>query len=91
MPKLVSTKSYERQLAIFIQQHPGLRESYARTIRLLELNPAHPSLRLHKLHGKLRDYSSVSINMKYRIMIDFIIKEDMIILIAIGSHQQLGM
>jgi mRNA-degrading endonuclease YafQ of YafQ-DinJ toxin-antitoxin module len=91
MPKLVSTQSYERQLAVFIKRHPGLRESYTRTIRLLELNPHHPSLRLHKLKGKLQEYSSVSINMKYRIMLDFIIRDDLIILIAIGSHEQLKM
>ncbi len=91
MPKLVSTKSYERQLMLFIQLHPNLRESYSRTIRLLEVNPSHPTLRLHKLKGQLRSYSSVSINMKYRIMIDFIVKDDMIILIALGSHEQLSM
>jgi len=91
MPKLVSTKSYERQLGVFIKRHPELRESYARTIRLLELNPFHTSLRLHKLKGRLQAYSSVSINMKYRIMLDFIINDDLIILIAIGSHEQLKM
>ncbi len=91
MPKLVSTKSYERQLGVFVKRYPNLRESYARTIRLLELNPHHPSLRLHKLKGRLQAYSSVSIYMKYRIMLDFIIKDDMIILIAIGSHEQLKM
>ena len=91
MPKLITTKTYERQLLAFRKKHPGLRESYARTLRLLEVNPHHPSLRLHKLKGKLRVYYSVAINMKYRIMIDFIIKDDLILLIAIGSHEELRM
>ena len=91
MPKLITTKSYERQLLAFRKKHPRLREAYARTLRLLEIDPHHPSLRLHKLKGKLREYSSVSINMKYRIMIDFIIQHDQILLIAIGSHDELRM
>ena len=91
MPRLITTKSYEKRLALFIKRHPGLRNSYLSTLRLLEINPNHPSLRLHKLKGRLREYSSVSINMKYRIMIDFIVHEDMILLIDIGSHEEMGM
>jgi len=42
---------------------------------------------VHKLQGKLEGFSSVSINMKYRIVVDFfIIVEGVIILIDIGSH-----
>ncbi len=55
----------------------------------MEQDPHHPSLRLHKLKGELSDFYSVSINMKYRILLDFIIRDDQIILIDIGSHQEL--
>jgi len=88
MPRLLTTKSYERQLIKFIRRHPELREHYAKTLRLLEINPQHPSLRLHKLHGKLQAYYSVSINMKFRMMIDFVMKDDVVILISIGSHRE---
>jgi toxin HigB-1 len=91
MPRLLTTKSYERQLLKFRKKHPELREHYFKTLTILESNPFHPSLRLHKLQGKLNVYYSVSINMKYRIMIDFVIQDDMIILISIGSHQELQM
>lgn len=50
------------------------------------MDPFHPLLRLHKLRGKLQEYSSVSINMEYRVVIDFVIKENEIIPIDIGSH-----
>lgn len=53
---------------------------------LLKIDPYHPSLRLHKLKGNLDGFYSVSINMQYRILIDFIIKEDQIILLDIGEH-----
>ncbi|MBK9257075.1 MAG: type II toxin-antitoxin system RelE/ParE family toxin [Saprospiraceae bacterium] len=56
------------------------------TLLLLQTNPSHPSLRLHKLKGNLSDLHSVSLNMKYRILLDFIIKDDQVILIDIGDH-----
>jgi len=46
----------------------------------------HPSLRLHKLQGKLCEFHSISIDIEYRIIIDFIIKDDEIIPVAIGTH-----
>ncbi|MEO5583549.1 MAG: plasmid stabilization protein, partial [Saprospiraceae bacterium] len=57
-----------------------------KSLLLLEANPFHPSLRLHKLKGNLVEYHSVSIDLKYRILIDFIIQDDKIILIDIGDH-----
>ncbi len=90
MPKLLTTKTYERQLLKFKRKHPELRNHYAKILKILEVNPHHPSLRLHKLQGKLKEYYSVSINMQYRIMIDFVIQDDMIILISIGGHREQG-
>jgi len=88
MPRLLVTAHYEKKLELFKTAHPELRLSYAKTITLLANNPRHPSLRLHKLKGALVDFYSVSINLKYRIIIDFIIQEDQILLIDIGSHEE---
>ncbi|MBK8349388.1 MAG: type II toxin-antitoxin system RelE/ParE family toxin [Saprospiraceae bacterium] len=55
-------------------------------MKLLGADPSHPSLRLHKLKGNLSDLYSVSLNMQYRILLNFIIKDDQIILINIGDH-----
>ena len=52
----------------------------------MEINPGHPSLRIHKLKGILSELYSVLINISYRITIDFIIQNDVIIPIDIGSH-----
>ena len=86
MPRLLTTAYYEKRLAIFKQKHPNLKNQYLKTILLLGNNPFHPSLRLHKFKGNLVEYHSVSINLKYRIHIDFIIQDDQIILINIGDH-----
>ncbi len=89
MPRIISTKKYELRLKKFKLKHPELRDRYVNTILLLGVNPSHPSLRLHRLKGKLSEIHSVSINKKYRILIDFIIKKDKIILLNIGTHDEL--
>jgi len=53
---------------------------------LLELNPHHPSLRLHKLKGRLSDLHSVSINMSYRITLEFLVEGNKILPVSIGRH-----
>jgi len=87
MIKLITTKRYDKSLAKFKKKHPQLRDKYKKTITLLVKYPHHPSLRLHKLKGTYSEYYSISLNMKYRIMLDFIIENDKIILIDIGGHE----
>ncbi len=86
MYRLVETKGYMKKLKKFLKKHPNIFNRYEKTIFLLENNPFHPSLRLHKLQGEIKEYHSVSIDMQYRIIIDFIIIDEQIILIDIGSH-----
>ena len=86
MYKLIFTESYEKRAAKFIKKHPELLKQYKKTLELMELNPAHPSLRLHQLKGNITEFYSVSINMTYRITIDFIIKDIEIIPVNIGKH-----
>ena len=86
MPRLIFTESYIRRAKRFAKRHPELLGQYEKTLRLLETNPSHPSLRLHKLSGKLEDLYSVSINISYRITLEFLISEDTIIPIQVGSH-----
>jgi toxin HigB-1 len=86
--EIVYTDSYIRRARKFIKKHPELVSQYEKTLKLLELNPNHPSLRLHKFHGHLSELYSVSINISYRISLDFIIDEDKIILVDIGTHEE---
>lgn len=59
-----------------------------KTLKLLETNPYHPSLRLHSLKGKFQGKYSVSITMNYRIILTFAVKDEEIVLIDIGSHDE---
>jgi len=86
--KLIYTESYLRRARKFLRKHPEIVNQYRKTLELLEANPYHPSLRLHGLEGRLNALSSVSINMSYRIVIEMEIKEGEIILLNVGSHDQ---
>jgi len=88
MYKISFSHKYEKTAKKFFKKHQNLKEKYAKTLLLLQQNPYHPSLRLHKLQGNLSVYHSISIDMDYRIIIDFIIINDEIILIDIGSHDE---
>ena len=83
--KLIYLESYNKKAAKFIKKHKDLKKQYEKTLKLLELDPYHPSLRLHKLQGKLEGVFSVSINITYRI----IIEDGKIILLDVGHHDEL--
>lgn len=83
---LVFTDAYMRRIVQFLQRHPELRKPYAKTLALLELNPHHPSLRLHALSGKLTGLHSVSINLSYRITLELRIQDQQIIPVNVGDH-----
>ena len=84
--KLIYPESYLRRARKFLNKHPELRGQYQKTLELLELDPAHPSLRLHRLKGRLSDLHSVSINISYRITIEFVIEGNAILLVNVGKH-----
>ncbi len=83
---LIFTASYEKIERRFLQRHPQLLERYAKTLALLEIDPFHPSLRLHALKGRLTGLHSVSINIQYRITLELELREGEIILVSVGSH-----
>jgi proteic killer suppression protein len=86
--RLVFTHSYTRRAGRFLRKHPELLQQYEKTLELLELNPFHPSLRLHKLKGSLDGLHSVSINISYRIALEFLIDGTTIIPVDVGSHDE---
>jgi len=89
MHKLIYTYSYEQRVSKFIKKHPEILNQYTKTLELLELNPFHPSLRLHQFKTSTFEGYSVSINLSYRISLEFQIKEKEIVLINIGDHQDI--
>ena len=86
--ELLFTRGYTRRAARFMRRHPELRGQYRKTLELLELNPFHPSLHLHKLSGSYSGLHSVSINLSYRITLQFLIVDRHIVPVDVGSHDQ---
>ena len=84
--KVIVTDTYLKKLKKFLKKHPDILQRYIKTIEILEVNPHHPSLRLHKLQGRLCEFHSISINMDYRVILDFIIQDNEIIPVDIGAH-----
>jgi mRNA-degrading endonuclease YafQ of YafQ-DinJ toxin-antitoxin module len=86
--RLIYTDSYISKAHQFIKKHPELLAQYEKTLRILELNPYHPALRLHQLKGKLKDLHSVSINVSYRITLEFYFDDKAIVLVNVGHHDK---
>ena len=88
MYQLVWTARFTRTAKKFAQTHPDLRQRLARVLRDLENDPLQPHLRLHPLKGKMQGLHAVSVTYSYRISLTLKVTEKEIILIDIGSHDE---
>jgi len=84
--KIELTDSFKKKAKKFLKSHPLMKNKYQKTLLILKENPFHPSLRTHKLQGKLGEYHSVSLDLSYRIVVEFLVTDKQIIPIDIGSH-----
>ena len=84
--KLIVTAQYEKRAVRFLKRHPELEKQYLKTLQLLEMNPHHPSLRLHSLSGRLQGLHSASINISYRITLELMIHNEEIIPVNVGDR-----
>ena len=85
---LIFTESYNRRAAKWLKRHPDLEANYLKTLLLLEANPHHPSLRLHPLSGRLGGLHSISINLAQRITLELLIRDQEVVLVNVGSHDE---
>ncbi len=72
-------------LKLFYKLPKNIQTLSAEKQVLFKANPFHPSLRLHKLDGKLKEKWSISINKRYRIIFK-ILDDGNIAFISIGTH-----
>ncbi len=83
---IIFTDRYTRTAARFLKRHPEMERAYERTLALSQVNPRHPSLRLHELGGRLHGVRSVSINLSYRITLQLLLTEREIVPLNVGDH-----
>ena len=86
--KLVRNESYQRKERKFFKKHAELLDKYAKVLTQLKENPFDAALKTHKLHGDLSEFHACSLTHDYRIVCLFLIQNDMIFLVDIGSHDE---
>ena len=86
MRRLVLSQRFKKNLKDFLLKHRELENIFHEKIDLLQQDPHCPSLKTHKLTGKLKNYWALSITYEYRLV--FAIDEEAIYLLAIGTHDE---
>ena len=86
MYAITTPERFLRQARRFFSKHPDLRPRFAKVLADLQADPFQPSLALHPLGGKLAGCHDVRLTYGYRITLTLLICETEIILLDIGSH-----
>jgi len=82
MLELIYAPGFLRELK---KMEPGLQKEVLEKIELFKNKKHHRSLRVHKLHGALKNRYSFSVNYRTRIVFSYSSKKQAHIL-AIGDH-----
>jgi addiction module RelE/StbE family toxin len=85
---LVWTPAFTRSAGRFVQRHPEQRDRLTAILRDLESDPFPPHLRYHPLGGKLKGFQAVSVTYEFRIILRVEVTDQEIILLDIGSHDE---
>jgi addiction module RelE/StbE family toxin len=92
MRRLVIASSFKRAFKSLIRREPEMEEKIAARLEILVTDPFHPSLKTHKLKGKLLGAWSCTVEYDCRIVFNFQQNPDLdleeILLIDIGSHDE---
>ncbi len=88
MYALVWTARFTRSAKKFADRHGELRTKFSNILRDLENDPFQPHLKYHHLGGKLKGIQAVSITDSYRISLTVAITDKEIILLDVGSHDE---
>lgn len=88
MFSIAATSYFLRRARKFLKRHPDLEHRFAEVVDALKRDPFQPSLEYHHLSGKLKGLQAVSLNASYRITLTVVVTEKEVVLIDIGSHDE---
>ena len=88
MFSLEAGAGFERRLRRFRRRHPELELRLRRLLQDLQEDPFQPRLRLHALGGELTGVNAVWLNYQYRVTLTLDTEAEVIILLDIGSHDE---
>jgi len=86
---LTTPKQFLRQARKFFKKHPDLKPRFTKVLTDLQNDPFQPHLELHPLSGKLAGCYAVNLTYSYRITLTLFITEKEIVLLDIGSHDEI--
>ncbi len=86
MYAIEASNSFLRRAKKFFTKHLDLKKAFAGVVDDLRKDPFQPHLELHSLGGKLQGCYAVSLTYSYRITLTLMVTEKEIILIDLGSH-----
>ncbi len=72
-------------ISLYEEAEVSLRVEIKEKIALFRNKNNHKSLKVHKLHGKLKTCYSFSVNYKIRIVFEYLSKNE-VALLALGDH-----
>jgi mRNA-degrading endonuclease YafQ of YafQ-DinJ toxin-antitoxin module len=87
---LLRSPAFARDLRRWLKAHPGTAASIEVTLEQLAEDAFHPSLRMHKLRGRLSGCWACTAGYDARIVFEFIQHEgqEAILLFALGTHDE---
>jgi mRNA-degrading endonuclease YafQ of YafQ-DinJ toxin-antitoxin module len=72
----------------FFRRHPDMKTEFADLLAQLEQDPRAPRLRLHALEGRHRGKHAVSLTYSFRVVLTLQLREKKIVLLDIGTHDE---
>lgn len=88
MYTIVTPEQFLRQARKFFRKHPELKSRFAAVVDALRADPFQTHLALHPLSGKLAGLHAVRLTYSYRITLTLLVADKEIILLDIGSHDE---
>lgn len=85
---LVAPDAFLRHARKFFQKHPDLKPKFELLLEKLQADPFQPGLKLHALTGTLEGLHAASLTYGFRITLTLRVTEQEIILLDIGSHDE---
>jgi addiction module RelE/StbE family toxin len=85
---VTTSDQFLRQARKFFKKHPDLKPRFAAVFEALKQDPFQPSLGLHQLAGKISGCHAVRLTYSYRVTLTVMITEKEIILLDVGSHDE---
>ena len=88
MYSITQTDTFEKKSIKFFKKHRDLVPKFKSVIEKLTIEPFDNALKTHKLKGNLSDFYACSLTYQYRIILTIEIREEEIVLVNIGTHDE---